>query len=194
MKRRISLIIMVAMLLLQQHLLYAQSSRIKKFVMTVKGTSTMHDWESSVEKMECNALYKIEDDNLVAIRDAVIRIPVKSIRSTKGKMMDNKTWEAFQYSKFPSVFFTLTSETIDPVTRIAELAGNLTMAGTTKKIALSVNYKVLPNGELQITGSKKIKMTDFKMEPPTAMLGSIEVGDEVTITFDLVLSISNTIL
>lgn len=194
MKRRISLVIMVAMLLLQHHLLYAQSSRIKKFVMTVKGTSTMHDWESSVEKIECNALYKVEDDNLVAIRDAVIRIPVKSIRSTKGKMMDNKTWEAFQYSKFPSVFFALTSEKIDPVTRIAELSGNLTMAGTTKRIALSVSYKVLQNGELQITGSKKIKMTDFNMEPPTAMLGSIEVGDEVTITFDLVLSNSNTIL
>jgi hypothetical protein len=68
------------------------------------------------------------------------------------------------------------------------------MAGTTKPIDLVANYKVLSNGDLQITGSKKIKMTDFNMEPPTAMMGTIKVGDDVIIGFDIVLSSTHTVL
>jgi hypothetical protein len=50
---------------------------------------------------------------------------------------------------------------------------------------VQAKYKILPNGELQLTVSKKLKMTDFKMEPPTAMMGTIKVGDEVTVIFDV---------
>ena len=58
------------------------------------------------------------------------------------------------------------------------------MAGATRPIELQAKYKVLPSGELQVTVSKALKMTDFKMEPPTAMMGTIKVGDEVTVNFD----------
>jgi hypothetical protein len=50
---------------------------------------------------------------------------------------------------------------------------------------MPLKYKILPNGDLQFSASKKIKMTEYKMEPPTAMMGTIKVGDEVTVNFDI---------
>lgn len=35
---------------------------------------------------------------------------------------------------------------------------------------------------------KKLNMRDYKMEPPTAMMGTIKVGEEVTIDFDLTIT------
>jgi hypothetical protein len=37
-------------------------------------------------------------------------------------------------------------------------------------------------------GSKKIKMTDFNVEPPSFMFGSVKTGDEITVTFDVTLA------
>lgn len=194
MKARQLLIAIAALLFLQLNNLNAQSFLLKNFNVTVKGTSTMHDWESQVEKLECKASIKIEDNRLVDIKDALIKIPVKSIKSEKGKIMDNKTYDAFNYEKHPSITFLITSEKINASNNTIDLRGNLSMAGATRPIDLVANYKVMANGDLRVTGSKKIKMTEFSMEPPTAMMGTIKVGDEVIIGFDIVLSGANAAL
>lgn len=182
------------MILLFQTHVNAQSSKIKNHSVTVKGTSNVHEWESTIEKLECSTFYKIEDNDLVAIDNAEMKFYVESIKSTKGKVMDNKTYQAFNSDKFPWIVFKLKSESINTKTLTADLKGTLTMAGTTNPIDLVINYKVLPNGDLQIIGDKKIKMSEFKMDPPRAMLGAIKVGDEVTISFDITFSNANTIL
>jgi polyisoprenoid-binding protein YceI len=114
-----------------------------------------------------------------------VKIPVESIKSTKGKMMDSKTYDAFNYEKYPFIIYTLTSAKINQNSGVIEAKGNLSMAGTSRPIDIQVKYKMLPNGDLQLTLSKKLKMTEFKMEPPTAMMGTIKVGDEVTVSFDV---------
>jgi hypothetical protein len=62
------------------------------------------------------------------------------------------------------------------------------MNGFTNLIMLSVTGKNLPGGDIQFTGSRSLKMTDYKMKPPTAMMGTIKVGNEVTLKFDLTIS------
>jgi hypothetical protein len=193
MKTKRILLVTIAVMYLTLQIASAQSSKLKSFKMTVKGTSTLHEWESNAEKLECKTIYKIVNNSL-EIKEAVVKIPVESIKSPKGKMMDTKTWEAFNYEDYPNISFTLSSQKINPSTLTADLKGNLSMAGTTKPIDITTSYKILPNGDVQITGSKKIKMTEFLMEPPTAMMGTIKVGDEVTITFELTLTNTNTIL
>jgi polyisoprenoid-binding protein YceI len=186
MKSRQLLIVIVTLLFLQPTYLSAQSYNVKSHKMTVTGSSTLHEWESVAEKLQCKSAIKIENNALVDIKEAVVKIPVQSLKGSKGKMMDSKTYDAFNYEKNPWIIFTLSTKKINTLT--ADLKGTLTMAGATKPIDLTVNYKVLPNGDLQITGSKKLKMSDFNMETPTAMMGTIKVGDEVTINFELVLT------
>ncbi len=107
-------------------------------------------------------------------------------------MMDNKTYDAFNYEKHPQIVFTLNSRKISKENLTIDLKGVLAMAGATKPVDLKLNYKVLPNGDLKVTGSKSLLMTEFKMEPPTAMMGTIKVGDEVVITFDMTLTTNNS--
>jgi hypothetical protein len=52
---------------------------------------------------------------------------------------------------------------------------------------VDVTYE-MKNGTLVCKGSKRIKMTDYKVEPPSFMFGTIKTGDEITISFDVTLA------
>ncbi len=184
-------ILLIPVLLLVIHLKSVQAQQplqVKTYSLTIEGTSSLHDWESVVEKLDCKGTFTVANNSLTEIKGVVVAIPVKSIKSPKGKMMDNKTYEAFNYEKNPSIIFTMTGSKIYESKGTIDALGTLTMAGMTKSIDLSLNYKVLPNGELRITGSKKLLMTDFRMEPPTAMMGAIKVANEVVVKIDLTLT------
>jgi polyisoprenoid-binding protein YceI len=186
MKRNIALIaIAAAVVLMFNTISFAQLLKVKPNSMTVQGSSTLHEWESQITKSEWKGSFQIENLALVDIKNLEVKIPVESIKSTKGKMMDSKTYDAFNYEKFPFIVYTLTSVKINQNAGTIDAKGSLTMAGATRPIDLQVKYKILPGGDLQLTVSKKFKMTEFKMEPPTAMMGTIKVGDEVTVNFDV---------
>ncbi|QOI95983.1 MAG: YceI family protein [Flammeovirgaceae bacterium] len=154
--------------------------------MTIEGTSTLHDWISDVTKLEFSGNLVTEGARLKEVKDVNVKIPVESIKSTKGKMMDNKTWEAFKYDKYPAITYRLVTLSVHD--GLLKTTGALTMAGAAQSIAMEIQYTVMPSGEIRFTGSHKIKMKDYKMEPPTAMMGTIKVGEEVIVRFDLTIT------
>jgi len=162
----------------------------KQNKMSVVGSSTLHEWESEVTQVESSGIITVEGNQLTAIKDVTVKMPVTGIKSTKGKTMDNKTYEAFNSDKNPTIQYKLTSAKITgsgaEFTILA--SGNLTMAGTTKPIEMTAKAKILANGDVQITGSHKFNMKTFNMVPPTAMMGTIKVGEEVTVKFDILYS------
>ena len=163
---------------------------LKANKITVAGTSTLHDWVSDVTKVDWKGNFSM-DGNTIEVSNVKVVIPVTSIKSTKGKMMDSKTWEAFDYEKNPNISYQLTSVTIkgDDI----NATGTLAMAGSTKTIQFIVKAKKLTNGDMQLSGSYELNMKDFKMEPPTAMMGTIKVGEKITIDFDLTLTKDKTL-
>lgn len=185
---KVLLIIIWALALNISGAVKAQTFGVKSYKLTVSGSSSLHDWESNVEKLEAKGSFVVTGNALTDLKDVVVKIPVKAIKSTKGKLMDNKTYDAFNHEKNPLIVFTMTGKKINEANQMLEVTGNLTMAGVTKAIDLSLKYKVLPGGELQVSGSKKLVMSQFKIDPPTAMMGTIKVGDDVTVTFELTLS------
>ena len=61
--------------------------------------------------------------------------------------------------------------------------GDLTINGTTHTIQMNVRGKATDSG-FRFTGQHALKMTDFGISPPTAMLGALKTGDQVTVHFD----------
>jgi polyisoprenoid-binding protein YceI len=173
----------------------AQSNfTLKSVRATIQGTSSLHDWESDITKIMFQGSLHSEGKDLKTIKGVEVKVPVQGIKSKEGRIMDNKTYDAFKSEKHPFIIysFNLAQAKTDNNNSVSiETTGNLTMAGTTKPVALTAKGKVLGNGDLQLMISKKLKMTDFKMVPPTAMMGAIKVGDEVTVNFNLVLSPQN---
>jgi polyisoprenoid-binding protein YceI len=186
--KKLAILFMTTILVAHSEFTNAQVSHVKYYKVTVKGTSTMHDWESTVEKIESHASYKIKGNQLIDIDDAMLKVTVRSIKSTKGNVMDNKTYDAFDSEKYPFIIFTLKSEKINSSNLTVSLTGTLEMAGATQPIDLVANYRILANGDLQIIGHREVKMSEYRMRPPKAMMGTIKVGDEVDIHFDVTFS------
>lgn len=163
----------------------------KTFKMTVAGTSSMHEWESNVTKLTADGKMIVSGGNLEKLQSLQVTVPAKSIVSTKGKIMDNKTYEALKADANPNISFQLSEiESITPSgsNYTVKAKGSLTIAGVKKPVSMSVTASVASNGQVSFKGSKKINMEDFGMEPPKALAGAIKVGPEVTIAFELTMA------
>lgn len=189
MKPPIKLLLFLIALLTLPFAANAQST-LKSFTMKVGGTSTLHEWESAVEKIEWKGLISLNANKTLTIKDAEIKIPVASIKSEHGKLMDSKTYEAFNSEKNPYITFKVKSvvQKTSGTDILMTIEGDLTMNGVTNVVALSVIGKTLPGGDMRFSGIRALKMADYKMKQPTAMMGTIKVGDEVTVKYDLTIS------
>ena len=158
---------------------------------TVQGTSSLHEWESNITKIEGKGTFQLEDDVVTSVKDAEIKITVKGIISEKGDKMDKKTYETFNSDKYPYITYSFNNAAViinDSQAVKMDTNGTLSMAGVSKTVPISAVGKKLSNGDLHLTVFKKLKMTDFDMEPPVMLLGTIKVGDEVTVNFDFILA------
>ncbi len=191
MKRSIKIGLMLTIAMLTVVTLHAQQYVVKTSKSTIQGTSTLHDWESEISLITCKSTFVLDNNILKSIKATEVTIPVTGIKSAHGKTMDNKTYEAFLYEKNPNITFLLISAQVTQVSpgkANIDVSGYLEMAGVSKSIRMNGTATMLANNEIQITLSKKIKMTEFKMKQPTAVMGTITVGEEVTVNFDLTMA------
>ena len=156
---------------------------LKSHKMSVDGTSSLHDWTSDVTKVDWSGNITTEGNSVKAISDVNLKIQVTDIKSEKGGMMDDKTYEAFKSEKFPTITFKLTSATVSG--NSVKANGTLTMAGVSKPIVMNVAMKVQADGSVHFSGSQVINMKDYNMTPPKAVMGTIKVGEKVTFLFEL---------
>ena len=52
---------------------------------------------------------------------------------------------------------------------------------------LVATCKLNPDNTVTVTGTEKISMKDFSIDPPTFMLGTIKTGNDITLSFNLTL-------
>jgi len=163
---------------------------VKSVKASVLGTSTLHDWDSDITRIECTARFKTDKGQLQRIENIKAKVEVTGIKSHEGKLMDSKTYEAFKYEQNPTIIFEASDAEVNITngTAIIKANGNLTMAGVTKAIVLEATGKTLAGGDIQIDVSKALNMTEYEMQPPTAVLGTIKVGPVVTVKVSLTLT------
>lgn len=167
--------------------------------MTISGTSTIHDWTSKVN--EINGTYVLKESiaekklpkSGSIVESVKIEIPVLSIESPRGATMDNKTYNALKSEEHPNIIFEVSQDQIksitDPKAETFQLdvTGNLTIAGNTKEVSLTLDGQKVNENTLKFKGSIPIDMVTYNVEPPTAMFGQIKTGKDVTIDFELTL-------
>lgn len=156
--------------------------------MVIKGTSSLHDWESDVSEMKADARMSIQSQT-PQIQNLTLSVPVQSIKSGKSAM-DKNTYEALKEKENPNIQFRLEDASCPNPGKI-RAKGTLSIAGKTQPVTLNASYEVLSNGQLSLKGSHQMKMTDFGVDPPTAVFGTIKTGDEITIDYTLQLVKSN---
>ncbi|MDP4185994.1 MAG: YceI family protein [Bacteroidota bacterium] len=188
MMKRIGLLIVI--LLVAVMVSFAQAKyEVRSFQMMISGTSNLHDWTSQVKKLSGEILVDFNDGNLEGIRQTNIRIDALSLKSSKGGIMDHKMYGALNAKTYPEISFILTK-----TTSIRQASGNyyvsgignLSIAGVTMPVDLEIKGRVLPNGDVEISGEKKLKMSTFKITPPTALLGTLKTHDDITVSYTII--------
>ena len=147
--------------------------------MTIDGSSSLHDWTVTANTLEGTVAQNGETVTAVDFS-----VAVADIVSDRAAAMDSKMYDALKKEEHPKVTFTVKDATAN-MGENQELKGKLNIAGVENEV--SVPAKIAQkDGDLHISGEKMIALKDYNIEPPTAMFGSIVVGDDVTVKFDLV--------
>lgn len=155
-----------------------------KSSMTIDGTSNIHDWTENVGEMTGSITATLAGSTLKSISALNVSIKVKSISSGKSAM-DKNTFEALKADKHPTILFTLKSVSVTG--NKAKLTGTLKIAGVSKTVTVNSNYSA-GSGAIVLTGEHTLNMTDYNVEPPTALMGTVSTGEKVTLKFKLYFS------
>jgi hypothetical protein len=164
--------------------------KFNKAKMNINGTSTLHDWTSDVTKVDLSADLVMIDGELIDITNLVMKIRVEDIKSEKGSMMDKNTFKALKYEKFPYIFGSMQRTTsLVKNKNVYQIAGTcqVSIGGSAVKVPLKIEGVVDAEGDIVFSGQEKIKMTDFNIEPPVVLMGTLKTGNEVVIKYSFVI-------
>ncbi|MHA4808057.1 YceI family protein [Flavitalea flava] len=158
--------------------------------LVIEGTSNIHDWEMVSDKGICSAVFEVNNSGIpTGISALNFSVPAESLKS-EHKAMDKNTYKALGTDKYASISFVAPSASIKAGDgSVYELVakGKLTISGVTKEVILTAAGIMNPDKSITYSGSYQLKMTDFKVKPPTIMLGSIKTGNTITVKYNLVL-------
>ncbi|WP_436517888.1 YceI family protein [Ekhidna sp. To15] len=150
----------------------------EKSSMRITGTSSLHDWEMTVDEFDVQGVMTDTE-----VQNLEVTIIAKSMKSGKS-IMDGKAYDAVQADDYPKIKFT--SESLQIMDDRIYGQGTLEIGGESRMIELDAEITKKDN-EMQLQGQVPLKMTDFKIQPPTAMFGTLKTGDEVIIHYDIFL-------
>ena len=162
--------------------LIPESSSIRVF-----GTSNIHDWEMHVEFKTKTSAYEIPNNSLKDLKNTEFKIEGIRLKSQESTM-EKKAHKALNTLKFPYISFLLKKITIrnHKATSFNAFAiGTLIISGQSQDVKLPINGNFLGKKKLNLMGHIDLRMSDFKIEAPSAFFGAISTDDEIKILYSL---------
>jgi polyisoprenoid-binding protein YceI len=185
--KAILLLSMFAVLIINTALTQNGYTLTNDYTVTIRGTSNLHAWDENVKIVSGDGNVNWNKDGSFDLNAVSIKMSVHSIKSDMGAVMNNNTYKALKADTYPEIIFKLTvpikSIQSKPDQNSISAKGTLTIAGVTKTVDMKVKVFMQEQNKLTFEGSQSIKMTDFGIDPPTALFGTLKTGDEITIYF-----------
>ncbi len=161
---------------------------------TIEGTSSLHAFHCKTNKMlayvDVDPGYTKDLTKIARpIASVKINIVIRSLTCGNGQM-DKNMYSTLDADKNPIIKYTMSGYDIlggstSPTAFSAKTTGTLTISGKEKTIAMKINAERLSDGKATAKGEQVVLMTDFGIKPPSFMFGSLKVGNEITVKFNL---------
>ncbi|MCB0631408.1 MAG: YceI family protein [Saprospiraceae bacterium] len=170
----------------------AQSFKLspdKPYEVYVSGGSTLHDWTATV-----NNVIDIPPTMTINLKEGGViesfgfKAEGKSMEGGRGSTMDNKIYKAVKCDVHPYITYKQTAPAKlqaagkDQFKLISK--GIVSVAGMDKEIEVEVMAS-LKDGVLTFTGEEPMKLSDFEIDPPSALFGQIQTKDDITVHFTI---------
>lgn len=159
---------------------------VAKSTFEVAGTSNIHDWVMRSTEGTGSAILTITDSKLTDIKNLTITLLAESIKSSKTSM-DDVAYESLDTKTHKNIRYALKSaEKLNETTWM--LTGTYTIAGVSKEYKTQIRITSNDNDTFTLQGSNRMTFVDFEMTPPTAALGVVKAGKELTVLFNITLT------
>ncbi|HEX2832845.1 MAG TPA: YceI family protein [Thermoanaerobaculia bacterium] len=173
------------------HLVSAMPSKL-----VLEGTSNLAAWRCSGTTLDGQmavAAPLLEMDSVIAgVEEFTLRVPISTLRCG-SRQMERDMYRALRSDSFPTIEFEF-DELVGAVRRDgaagrfrARINGVLTLAGARRTVSIDVEAERLSNDRVLLRARLPLRMTDFRITPPTALFGMIKANDRLIVQFDLVL-------
>lgn len=177
------------------------------------GSSNVADWRCTGRRVDARVeieaslaritevLDRIEDGNISAwmtnpeearfpAPEFRLSIPIASL-SCGNRVMEKDLSQALKADRFPAIEFRFLSLG-GPVQRDIDenhyellVVGEITAAGVTRRMSVPVIAQREGRSRFRLRAHLPLRMTDFGVTPPTALLGLIKAQNELKVQFDL---------
>lgn len=122
-----------------------------------------------------------------AVNAVRVSVPAAGLDCSNGTM-NGHMMKAIKGKENPEITFTLASYQLAKQGdgQTVTIDGSLTLGGATRPVTLSAKASAVEGG-LQVVGSTPLKLSDFGLKAPSLMMGTMKVGDQVTVHYQLIL-------
>jgi len=172
-------------------------SASKSNLMKLSGTASTGDWDMNANVFTGKAQFDFkEGDNqtLIGLNSLTFSLPATNLKSDK-RGLDNNAYAALKTDKYKNIMYALLSAKLSPEKDgkfLIKTSGNLTISGVTREVFMDVYCMVNKDASISCSGTEPLKMSDYKVEPPSFMFGAMKTGDAIQLDFEMVFVNTNT--
>lgn len=166
------------------------------------GSSLSIAGSSNVNKFTCSCTEQFPQNSIrfdlmdggktVRFSNAGLHIRSKSL-DCGNPQMNKDMYKTLHADQHPNIRIELTRAQLQEAELLTgkdwitlKASSQLTIAGVSKSVLFDVKAKRIAPDRIRLSTSKEVLMTDFGMQPPTAMLGLVKVNNTIRINMDLI--------
>lgn len=130
------------------------------------------------------------------VRISVI-LPVKSLDCGK-RAMNNDMYDALKADKFPTITYQLLDASLVEGTNLSsnswmdiQTRGIMEIGGVKDTTSVLVRGKIFAGNQFQVIGNKDIHMDTYNIDPPSKMFGLIRTSKDLSVHFDVTVTLEN---
>ena len=169
--------------------------------LSITGSSNVNTFSclcAETFKRQVLEVVRVDSIRQFRFRNALIKLPTQSMDCNNTRM-NSDLCDALKASRYPFIVVELQQIQLRPSALKAVnnewfdvvAMANLTITDVCKPIVMDVRGIRLSDDRYRFVCSKNVRMTDFNVDPPTALFGLIKVDNEIKINLDITASVGN---
>lgn len=157
----------------------------------IEGTTNINSWSCSATAVDATiaveVAFKEDPDFPRYLKSVQVRVPVSALKCGHAPMERSLRHALKADDALGPRYITATFEAVRDGeatnTLIVNTVGALAIAGRENAVKMDVGTTRLPDGTIEARGTVPILMSDFGIEPPTALLGAVRASNRVVVKF-----------